>query len=125
MRYHKVPLTIGSLVALYRMADFCIVSSLHDGDEAEGEATLDAPRRGAIRGGLHANGDGHCQEDEDGNMGDRACGGSLVGRAAPRPSLIGQYKGSRGCIQGCCVPDLALPLPVRATTPAESRASGW
>ena len=31
VRYHKVPLTIGSLVALYRMADFCIVSSLHDG----------------------------------------------------------------------------------------------
>jgi trehalose 6-phosphate synthase len=31
VRYHKVPLTIGSLVALYRLADFCIVSSLHDG----------------------------------------------------------------------------------------------
>jgi trehalose 6-phosphate synthase len=29
--YHKAPLTINSLVALYRMADFCIVSSLHDG----------------------------------------------------------------------------------------------
>jgi trehalose 6-phosphate synthase len=29
--YHKTPLTIGSLVALYRMAHFCIVSSLHDG----------------------------------------------------------------------------------------------
>jgi trehalose-6-phosphate synthase len=29
--YHKTPLTIGSLVALYRMANFCVVSSLHDG----------------------------------------------------------------------------------------------
>jgi trehalose 6-phosphate synthase len=29
--YHKTPLTISSLVALYRLADFCIVSSLHDG----------------------------------------------------------------------------------------------
>jgi trehalose-6-phosphate synthase/Kef-type K+ transport system membrane component KefB len=29
--YHKQPLTISSLVALYRLADFCIVSSLHDG----------------------------------------------------------------------------------------------
>jgi trehalose 6-phosphate synthase len=29
--YYKTPLTIGSLVALYRMAHFCIVSSLHDG----------------------------------------------------------------------------------------------
>ncbi|MCC7418472.1 MAG: trehalose-6-phosphate synthase [Acidobacteria bacterium] len=29
--YYKTPLTIGSLVALYRMARFCIVSSLHDG----------------------------------------------------------------------------------------------
>jgi trehalose-6-phosphate synthase len=26
-----MPLTISSLVALYRLADFCIVSSLHDG----------------------------------------------------------------------------------------------
>ena len=31
MRYHKLPLTITSLVALYRLANFCIVSSLHDG----------------------------------------------------------------------------------------------
>jgi trehalose 6-phosphate synthase len=31
VKYHKAPLGIGSLVALYRMADFCIVSSLHDG----------------------------------------------------------------------------------------------
>jgi trehalose-6-phosphate synthase/NhaP-type Na+/H+ or K+/H+ antiporter len=31
VRYHKLPLTIASLVALYRLADFCIVSSLHDG----------------------------------------------------------------------------------------------
>jgi trehalose 6-phosphate synthase len=31
VRYSKVPLTIGSLVALYRLAHFCIVSSLHDG----------------------------------------------------------------------------------------------
>ena len=31
VRYHKQPLTITSLVALYRLADFCIVSSLHDG----------------------------------------------------------------------------------------------
>jgi trehalose-6-phosphate synthase len=31
VRYHKMPLTISSLVALYRLADFCIVSSLHDG----------------------------------------------------------------------------------------------
>jgi trehalose 6-phosphate synthase len=29
--YYKTPLTIASLVALYRMANFCIVSSLHDG----------------------------------------------------------------------------------------------
>jgi trehalose 6-phosphate synthase len=29
--YHKQPLTIASLAALYRLADFCIVSSLHDG----------------------------------------------------------------------------------------------
>jgi trehalose-6-phosphate synthase/Kef-type K+ transport system membrane component KefB len=29
--YHKTALTIGSLVALYRMAHFCVVSSLHDG----------------------------------------------------------------------------------------------
>ena len=29
--YYKTPLTIASLVALYRMAHFCIVSSLHDG----------------------------------------------------------------------------------------------
>jgi trehalose 6-phosphate synthase len=29
--YHKQPLTITSLVALYRLAPFCIVSSLHDG----------------------------------------------------------------------------------------------
>ena len=31
VHYHKLPLTISSLVALYRMAHFCIVSSLHDG----------------------------------------------------------------------------------------------
>ena len=31
VRYHKQPLTIVSLVALYRMAHFCVVSSLHDG----------------------------------------------------------------------------------------------
>jgi len=31
VHYHKTPLTIASLVALYRLADFCIVSSLHDG----------------------------------------------------------------------------------------------
>jgi trehalose 6-phosphate synthase len=31
VRYHKLPLTIASLVALYRLAHFCIVSSLHDG----------------------------------------------------------------------------------------------
>jgi len=31
IRYHTSPLTLSSLVALYRMADFCIVSSLHDG----------------------------------------------------------------------------------------------
>jgi len=31
VRYHKLPLTISSLVALYRLANFCIVSSLHDG----------------------------------------------------------------------------------------------
>jgi trehalose 6-phosphate synthase len=31
VHYHKVPLTISSLVALYRLANFCIVSSLHDG----------------------------------------------------------------------------------------------
>jgi trehalose-6-phosphate synthase/Kef-type K+ transport system membrane component KefB len=29
--YHRTPLTIVSLVALYRLAHFCIVSSLHDG----------------------------------------------------------------------------------------------
>jgi trehalose-6-phosphate synthase len=29
--YHKAPLSIVSLVALYRLADFCVVSSLHDG----------------------------------------------------------------------------------------------
>ena len=29
--YHKAALTIPSLVALYRLAHFCIVSSLHDG----------------------------------------------------------------------------------------------
>jgi trehalose 6-phosphate synthase len=29
--YHRQPLGIKSLVALYRIADFCIVSSLHDG----------------------------------------------------------------------------------------------
>jgi len=29
--YHKSPLTLSSLVALYRLADFCVVSSLHDG----------------------------------------------------------------------------------------------
>jgi len=29
--YHKAALTMPSLVALYRLADFCIVSSLHDG----------------------------------------------------------------------------------------------
>jgi trehalose 6-phosphate synthase len=29
--YEKTPLTITSLVALYRMAHFCVVSSLHDG----------------------------------------------------------------------------------------------
>jgi trehalose-6-phosphate synthase/Kef-type K+ transport system membrane component KefB len=29
--YHQAPLTIASLVALYRLADFCVVSSLHDG----------------------------------------------------------------------------------------------
>ena len=29
--YHRSPLTITSLVALYRLAHFCIVSSLHDG----------------------------------------------------------------------------------------------
>ena len=29
--YYKAALTIGSLVALYRLANFCIVSSLHDG----------------------------------------------------------------------------------------------
>jgi trehalose 6-phosphate synthase len=29
--YHQAPLTISSLVALYRLAHFCIVSSLHDG----------------------------------------------------------------------------------------------
>ena len=31
IRYYTSPLTLSSLVALYRMADFCIVSSLHDG----------------------------------------------------------------------------------------------
>jgi len=31
VHYHKHALGIASLVALYRMADFCIVSSLHDG----------------------------------------------------------------------------------------------
>jgi trehalose-6-phosphate synthase/Kef-type K+ transport system membrane component KefB len=31
VRYHTAPLTIHSLVALYRLADFCVVSSLHDG----------------------------------------------------------------------------------------------
>jgi trehalose-6-phosphate synthase/Kef-type K+ transport system membrane component KefB len=31
VRYSKTPLTIASLVALYRLAHFCIVSSLHDG----------------------------------------------------------------------------------------------
>jgi trehalose 6-phosphate synthase len=29
--YYKTPLTIASLVALYRLAHFCVVSSLHDG----------------------------------------------------------------------------------------------
>ena len=29
--YHKAALTLPSLVALYRLAQFCIVSSLHDG----------------------------------------------------------------------------------------------
>jgi trehalose 6-phosphate synthase len=29
--YHQAPLTISSLIALYRLAHFCIVSSLHDG----------------------------------------------------------------------------------------------
>jgi trehalose 6-phosphate synthase len=29
--YHRAPLTIASLVALYRLARFCVVSSLHDG----------------------------------------------------------------------------------------------
>jgi trehalose 6-phosphate synthase len=29
--YHKTTLTTASLVALYRLADFCVVSSLHDG----------------------------------------------------------------------------------------------
>ncbi len=29
--YHKTALTTASLVALYRLADFCVVSSLHDG----------------------------------------------------------------------------------------------
>jgi trehalose 6-phosphate synthase len=31
VHYHQAPLTIGSLVALYGLAHFCIVSSLHDG----------------------------------------------------------------------------------------------
>jgi trehalose 6-phosphate synthase len=31
VHYHKAALTMPSLVALYRMADFCVVSSLHDG----------------------------------------------------------------------------------------------
>jgi trehalose-6-phosphate synthase/Kef-type K+ transport system membrane component KefB len=31
VKYSKQPLTINRLVALYRLADFCIVSSLHDG----------------------------------------------------------------------------------------------
>jgi trehalose-6-phosphate synthase/Kef-type K+ transport system membrane component KefB len=31
IRYHTTALSTASLVALYRMADFCIVSSLHDG----------------------------------------------------------------------------------------------
>jgi trehalose-6-phosphate synthase len=29
--YHKAPLELPSLVALYRLARFCVVSSLHDG----------------------------------------------------------------------------------------------
>ncbi len=31
VHYHKAALNMASLVALYRMADFCVVSSLHDG----------------------------------------------------------------------------------------------
>ena len=31
VQYHRAPLTAFSLVALYRLADFCVVSSLHDG----------------------------------------------------------------------------------------------
>ena len=31
VHYHKAALSLPSLVALYRMANFCIVSSLHDG----------------------------------------------------------------------------------------------
>jgi trehalose-6-phosphate synthase len=31
VRYHKAALGMSSLVALYRLANFCIVSSLHDG----------------------------------------------------------------------------------------------
>jgi trehalose-6-phosphate synthase/NhaP-type Na+/H+ or K+/H+ antiporter len=31
VRYHTQPLGLSSLVALYRLADFCVVSSLHDG----------------------------------------------------------------------------------------------
>ena len=31
VRYHRSPLGLASLVALYQLADFCVVSSLHDG----------------------------------------------------------------------------------------------
>jgi trehalose-6-phosphate synthase len=31
VHYHKTALSLSSLVALYRLANFCIVSSLHDG----------------------------------------------------------------------------------------------
>ena len=79
---------------------------------------------GAFRSGPHPDGDGLCQEGEDGDMGDRSCSRSLVGRAAPRPSLIGRYRSSRGCI-----PRLSGARP--RSSPrygrrrAESRARGW
>ena len=45
IRYRKSALKLWRLVALYKLADFCIVSSLHDGMDVSSPPTSPAPSR--------------------------------------------------------------------------------
>ncbi len=90
------------------------VGAARDRDDAEREAALAVGSGRTVRRcGMDTDCNRQRQQRQDGEMGGRTCSGSLVGRAARWPPMIGQYRRSRGFFWFRPCPT-ALPLPALA-----------